>query len=90
MVIQNGRHNQRPVQNAGHQNCVLQLHKLVAEAAVGSVPEELFSSEGGGGAFWGIGNSGLEQGIGTEREEEVEEEEEKGKEEGEVEEWGPL
>lgn len=88
MVIQNRRHNQRPVQNAGHQNCVLQLHKLVAEAAVGSVPEELFSSEGG--AFWGIGNSGLEQGIGTEREEEVEEEEEKGKEEGEVEERGPL
>lgn len=42
MMIQNRRHNQRPIQNGRHQNRVLELGKLVAEPAVRRVPYELF------------------------------------------------
>lgn len=82
MVIQHRRHNQRPVENAGHEDSVLELHELVAEAAVGGVPEEPVR-----GAFWGIGEE--EEGSGAEGEE-VEEEEEEGGDEGDVEEWGSF
>lgn len=43
VVIQNRRHNERPIQNGGNQNSVLELGELVAEPTVGGVPEEHFS-----------------------------------------------
>lgn len=53
VVIENRRDDQGPVQNGSHEKGVLELSKLVAEATVGSVPEELLSSEGA--AIWGNG-----------------------------------
>lgn len=42
MVIENRRNNQGPVQYRRDQERVFELGELVAEAAVGSVVEELF------------------------------------------------
>ena len=75
VVIHHRRHDESPVQDSGHQDRIFKLQELVAEAAVGRVPEERGSRERG--AFWGVG---FEEGRGAEGE--VEEEEEEGEEEG--------
>lgn len=50
MVIEHGGHDEGAVEDGSHKNGVLELGELVAEAAVGGVPEESLSGEVRGSA----------------------------------------
>lgn len=40
VVVEHGGHDQGAVEDGGDEECVLELRELVAEPAVGGVPEE--------------------------------------------------
>lgn len=58
MMIEHGGHDQRPVEDGSEEEGVPELCELVAEAAVGGVPEKAITSGGSGAdvTLWGDGS----------------------------------
>lgn len=59
MVVEHGGHDEGAVEDGSHNNGVLELRELVAESAVGGVPEEPLAGEVWGSACAALGGSGV-------------------------------